>query len=308
MRRGAPRVRRRLVQLGAIFPQTEIEGDAAALRAFARDVEQAGYSHLLAFDHVLGVDPDSPDGWSAPYTHETPFHEPLLLFAHFAACTERLEFVTDVLVLPQRQALLVAQQAATLAQLAGGRLRLGVGVGWNPIEYEALGVDFGRRGRIIEEQIALMRALWSQEEVAFEGRYHSVHGPMRPRPERGAIPIWMGGAAPPVLSRVGRLAEGWFPPHGDPAALAPDLARVHQAADDAGRDPGSIGVEVNLPLVRGGVRVDAADYEGAARAARRWEESGVSHLSVNTMGAGWSAPGQHAEALERFREALARAA
>ena len=297
-------MRRRLVQLGAIFPQTEIDGDAGALRGFARGVERAGYSHLLAFDHVLGADPDRPGGWSGAYTHETPFHEPLLLFAHLAACTERLEFVTDVLVLPQRQAVLVAQQAATLAQLARGGLRLGVGVGWNPVEYEALGVDFGERGRIMEEQVAVLRALWSQDEVAFEGRYHRLNGPMRPRPAAGAIPIWMGGTAPPVLARIGRLAEGWFPPHGDPEALAPDLARVLEAADAAGRDPRSIGVEVHLPLVARERPGAAIDYDGAAERARRWEESGVSHVAVNTMGAGWNAPGQHGEALERFRDAF----
>ena len=297
-------MRRRLVQLGAIFPQTEIDGDARALRGFARGVERAGYSHLLAFDHVLGADPDRPGGWSGPYTHETPFHEPLLLFAHLAACTERLEFVTDVLVLPQRQAVLVAQQAATLAQLARGRLRLGVGVGWNPVEYEALGVDFGQRGRIMEEQVAVLRALWSEDEVAFEGLYHRLRGPMRPRPAAGAIPIWMGGTAPPVLARIGRLAEGWFPPHGDPEALAPDLARVREAADAAGRDPRSLGVEVHLPLASRERPGAAVDYDGAAERARRWEESGVSHVAVNTMGAGWSAPEQHGEALERFRDAF----
>ena len=302
--RDASRVRRRLVQLGAIFPQSEIEGDAGALRDFARGVEEAGYSHLLAFDHVLGADPDRPGGWSGPYTNETPFHEPLLLFAHLAACTERLEFVTDVLILPQRQTVLVAQQAATLSQLAGGRLRLGVGVGWNPVEYEALGADFGLRGRVMEEQVAVLRALWSREEVAFEGRYHRLHGPMRPRPAKGTIPIWMGGTAPPVLARVGRLAEGWFPPHPDPGALAPDLARVHEAAEAAGRAPGSIGVEAHLPLVPRERPGAAIDYEGAAARAHRWEESGVSHLAVNTMGAGWSAPGRHAEALRRFRDAL----
>lgn len=297
-------MRRRLVQLGAIFPQTEIDGDARALRGFARGVERAGYSHLLAFDHVLGADPDRPGGWSGPYTHETPFHEPLLLFAHLAACTERLEFVTDVLVLPQRQAVLVAQQAATLAQLGRGRLRLGVGVGWNPVEYEALGVDFGERGRMMEEQVAVLRALWSEDEVAFEGRYHRLHGPMRPRPTAGAIPIWMGGTAPAVLARIGRLAEGWFPPHGDPEALAPDLARVREAADAAGRDPRSLGVEVHLPLVARERPGAAIHYDGAAERARRWEESGVSHVAVNTMGAGWSAPEQHGEALERFRDAF----
>jgi probable F420-dependent oxidoreductase len=297
-----------LVQLGAIFPQTDIEGDAEALRGFAREAERMGYDHLLAYDHVLGADPERPGGWRGPYTHETPFHEPLLLFAHLAACTERLELVTGVLVLPQRQAVLVAQQAATLAQLAGGRLRLGVGVGWNAVEYEALGVDFAHRGRIIEEQIALMRALWEQDEVAFEGRYHHVRGPMRPHPSSGAIPIWMGGTAPPVLERVGRLADGWFPQHRDPAALAPDLERVREAAAAAGRDAEAIGVEVQLPLVPRGSAATTVDYERAAEQARRWQEAGVSHLAVNTMGAGWRTPEQHAEALARFREALGPAA
>ncbi len=292
------------MQLGAIFPQTDIEGDAKLLRGFARDVERMGYAHLLAYDHVLGADPERPGGWSGPYTHKTPFHEPLLLFAHLAACTERIEFVTGVLVLPQRQAVLVAQQAATLAQLTNGRLRLGIGVGWNPVEYEALGVDFTHRGQIIEEQIALLRALWSREEVAFEGRYHRVRGPMRPQPTAETIPLWIGGMAPVVLERVGRLADGWFPQHREPATLAPALERVREAATSAGRDANAIGVEVQLPLVPRGSTGSTVEYEHAAEQARLWEEAGVSHLAVNTMGAGWHAPGQHVEALERFREAF----
>jgi probable F420-dependent oxidoreductase len=286
------------VQIGVVFPQTEIGAEPSGVRDYARAAEAAGYQHLLVYDHVLGADPDRPEGFRGPYTYQTLFHEPLVLFGYLAAITRRLELVTGILILPQRQTALVAKQTAEVDVLSGGRLRLGVGVGWNAVEYEALGERFSNRGRRAEEQIALLRALWSQPVVSFEGRYHRVvKAGINPMPPRPTIPIWMGGMSDPVLERLGRLADGWFPQYRDPAQLAEGLAKVHASAERAGRRPADIGVEARVTL----------STEGPAHAvdlAYRWQEAGATHLGVNTMGLGFSSPGQHIEAIEQFRAAF----
>ena len=285
------------MQLGVVFPQTEIGNDPAAIRDYAQAAEGAGYEHLLAFDHVLGAERDRPGGFQGPYDHETPFHEPFVLFGYLAALTERLELVTGIVILPQRQAALVAKQAAQLHVLSGGRLRLGVAVGWNAVEYEGLGENFHNRGRRIEEQIALLRALWSQPIVSFEGRYHRVtKAGINPRPPGGSIPLWMGGMSDAVIERTGRLADGWFPQYRDPADLPAGIERVRTAAREAGRDPDAIGIESRV-AVRG------TDVSEAVALARRFEQAGATHLSVNTMGAGFTSPGQHVDAIRAFREA-----
>ena len=285
------------MQLGVVFPQTEIGNDPAAIRDYAQAAEGAGYEHLLAFDHVLGAERDRPGGFQGPYDHETPFHEPFVLFGYLAALTERLELVTGIVILPQRQASLVAKQAAQLHVLSGGRLRLGVAVGWNAVEYEGLGENFHNRGRRIEEQIALLRALWSQPIVSFEGRYHRVtKAGINPRPPGGSIPLWMGGMSDAVIERTGRLADGWFPQYRDPADLPAGIERVRTAAREAGRDPDAIGIESRV-AVRG------TDVSEAVALARRFEQAGATHLSVNTMGAGFTSPGQHVDAIRAFREA-----
>src|SRR5690606_35658753 len=236
-----------------------------------------------------------------PYTHETLFHEPLVLFGYMAALTERIELVTGILILPQRQTALVAKQAAEIDVLSRGRLRLGVGVGWNAVEYEALGENFRNRGRRIEEQIALLRALWAEQVVTFEGKYHQVTlAGLKPLPPRPTIPIWMGGMSEPVLDRVGRLADGWFPQLRDPADLAPRLERIHAAAEAAGRDPASIGIEPR-------VAVTGDHVEQAVELAQRRGAAGATHLTINTMGAGFATPADHIRAIESFQTASAAA-
>jgi probable F420-dependent oxidoreductase len=182
------------MKLGVIFPQTEIGNDPIAIRDYAQTAEALGYNHVLAYDHVLGANPDRPEGWRGPYTHRTPFHEPFVLFAYLAGLTTQLHFVTGIIILPQRQTALVAKQAAALDVLSGGRLRLGVAIGWNPVEYEALGENFHNRGRRIEEQIQVLRALWQNELVTFDGEwYHIPDAGINPLPIQRPIPIWMGG-------------------------------------------------------------------------------------------------------------------
>ena len=286
------------MRVGVTFPQTEIGAAPEGVREYARAAEAAGYDHLLVYDHVLGANPDRPGGFRGPYNHETLFHEPMVLFGYLAGLTERLELVTGILILPQRQTALVAKQAAEVDVLSGGRLRLGVGVGWNAVEYEALGESFTNRGRRVEEQVALLRELWSKPVVSFEGRYHHiVKAGINPLPFRRRIPIWMGGMSEPVLERLGRLADGWFPQYREPGELAAGLARVHEAARAAGREPGEIGVESRVSVG------DEASVGPAVELAKQWEQAGATHLSVNTMNQGLTNPAQHIAAIERFRHA-----
>jgi probable F420-dependent oxidoreductase len=285
------------MHIGAVFPQTEIGADAGAVRAYALRVEELGYLHLLAYDHVLGADPAVHEGWSGPYDLRSTFHEPLVLFGYVAAITS-LELVTGVIILPQRQTALVAKQAAEVDLLCGGRLRLGIGVGWNHVEYEALGKDFSDRGRRSEEQVGLLRRLWTEPAVTHDGVHERVTGAgLAPLPVQRPIPIWFGGSSPPAYRRTGRLGDGWFPqvppgPRLDEARLA-----VEQAARDAGRDPAALGMEGRVSWGSGGV-------EQLSEHAGRWRDAGASHLSVNTMGAGLATVDDHLAALEAAAEAL----
>ncbi|MCM3882575.1 TIGR03619 family F420-dependent LLM class oxidoreductase [Frankia sp. R82] len=281
------------MRLGAVLPQAEIRpGDPGAIADFARGLEDVGYADLLAFEHVLGADSTSRPEWTGHYDHTTPFLEPLVLFAHLGALTS-LSFVTDILVLPQRQTALVAKQAATLdVLLGGGRLRLGVGIGWNEVEYDALGVAFRSRARRLDEQIPLLRALWSQPVVAHAGEFDEIdRAGIEPRPAAGTIPIWIGcGDAPAALDRVGRLADGWIPHPalGDGQRLATAWEQVRAAAQRAGRDPDALGLQGHV-AVRGGTPA-----ETTARLAR-WLEVGASHITVNTLEADLAWPRAHAE-------------
>src|SRR5574341_855929 len=199
------------MKIGVVFPQTEIGNDPAAIKAYAQAVEDMGFTHALAFDHVLGANPDRPGGWQGPYTYRHGFHEPFVLFGFLAAVTRRLELVTGIIILPQRQTALVAKQAAAVDVLSGGRLRLGVAVGWNPVEFEALGEDFTTRGRRIEEQIEVMRALWTRELVTIAGKHHRVtDAGLNPLPVQRPIPVWMGGESEVVQRRMARMGDGWI--------------------------------------------------------------------------------------------------
>ena len=207
------------MQVGVVFPQTEIGADPAEVKGYVEAVEEMGYAHIFIADHVLGADPQfHPAVAGTRYTDKSLMHEPLTLMGYIAAITTKLQLATGILILPQRQTALVAKQAAEVDVLSGGRLRLGIGVGWNPVEFEALGQDFHNRGRRSEEQVAVLRALWTQETVSFQGRWHRItHAGLNPLPVQRPIPIWIGTGniddpvpAEPVLRRVARIADGWF--------------------------------------------------------------------------------------------------
>ncbi len=288
------------MEIGVVFPQAEIGSDPERITEFARRVEAAGYGHLLAYEHVLGVDGDREGGWDGPYDHEDQFHEPLTLFANLAGATDDIELVTGVLVLPQRQTALVAKQAAEVDVLSDGRLRLGVSVGWNPLEYVGLGQEFDRRGPRLDEQVEVLRALWTEETVRFEGEFHDLRGVgINPRPVQRPIPLWFGGMADVVLRRIARVGDGWIP-RLDPGEEAESkLATLREYARAADRDPDDIGVHARIVLERDG-------HEAAVRTLREWADLGADYVSVSTLGQGYD-PDRHAAVLETFVETAAAA-
>ena len=285
------------MQVGVVFPQTELGGDVGAVRAYGEQVEALGYRHILAFDHVVGADPKVHVGWDGPYDVQTTFHEPMVLFGFLAGVTRSLEFVTGVIIVPQRQTVLLAKQAAEVDLLSSGRFRLGVGIGWNKVEYEALGENFGNRGKRSEEQIEVMRRLWTEQSVTFDGKFHTVTGAgLAPLPVQRPIPVWIGAASTPGYQRVGRIADGWFPMIVPGPAL--DAARqvVDQAAVDAGRDPRAIGMEAWVKWQ--GSADDVVTKVG------KWTDVGATHISINTMGAGLKTVDDHLAALAAVAEVL----
>ena len=297
------------MRVGVVFPQTEIGAGAVGIAEFARAAEEIGYHHLVAYDHVLGAVARG-DGW-AGYTHQDMFHELFVLFGYLAAITKRIELVAGILVLPQRQAALAAKQAAEVDVLSGGRLRLGVGVGWNSVEFEALGEDFRSRGARIEEQVAVLRALWTQPVVTYQGVWlHIDRAGLNPLPVQRPIPVWMGGESDTVLRRIARLADGWMAGGSlrtptqrlaeDPGGYPAMVERLRGYVREAGRDPGAVGLErrINYPAGR----------EEWVRVAREWRALGGTHLSLSTMRAGLSSPIAHVEAIRRVWDALGEAA
>jgi probable F420-dependent oxidoreductase len=283
------------MRTGVVFPQTEIGADPAKVRDYAQAAEQLGYSHILAYDHVLGASTKNRPGWRGPYTSDTLFHEPLVLFAYLAGITERVEFVTGVIILPQRQTALVAKQAAEVDVLSGGRLRLGVGIGWNDVEYEGLNENFRNRARRFEEQIEVLRLLWTQSVVDFHGQYHNItEAGLNPLPVQRPIPIWIGANVEAGVARAGRIADGWFPqvPPDERGRAMLDVLRT--AAEHAGRDPNSVGIEARISLGQG-------DPDAWRRSYESWSDLGATHISVNTMGMGLASPNDHMKAIERFK-------
>ena len=286
------------MQLGVIFPQTEIGADPKAVRDFAQAAEELGYAHVIVFDHVLGADTTHYKNWQGPYSQGDMFHEPFVLYGYLAAVTQKLELVTAVIILGQRQTALVAKQAAAVDVLSGGRMRLGVGIGWNAVEYEALNENFHDRGKRSEEQIAVLRALWTQEVVDYHGRWHNItHAGINPLPVQRPIPLWLGGRVEAVVERVGRLADGWFPQFAPDDAGRATLARMHSYARAAGRDPSAIGIEGRISLAESGP-------DAWGQLAEVWRGLGATHLSVNTMRAGLATPDAHIDAIRQFREAM----
>lgn len=281
------------MQIGVIFPQTEISADPIVIRDYAQATEALGYQHLVAFDHVLGGDPTKHSGLRYTYSHT--FHEPFILFGYLAALT-RLELASAVIILPQRQTALVAKQATEVDILTGGNLRLGIGVGWNSVEYEALGMDFHARGSIVEEQIEVLRLLWSQELITYHGKYHTINDAgLNPLPVRRSIPIWTGGRADVLLRRTARLADGWFPQGKPDDQMRETLERLRGYIKEAGRDPSSVGIEA---------RVNASDGrpDEWLRQTKAWQALGATHIAINTMNAGFTSPDQHIEAIRLYKE------
>ena len=286
------------MRIGAIFPQTEIGSDPVAVRDYAQAVEELGYSHILVYDHVLGASTASRPGWNRPYTSDTLFHEPFVLFGYLAALTRRVELVTGVIILPQRQTALVAKQAAEIDVLSGGRLRLGIGVGWNEVEYEGLNENFHNRGERSEEQIAVLRALWTAPVVDFHGRWHSIpEAGINPLPVQRPIPIWIGGGNERTLKRIGRIGDGWFPQRDPDDEARVMLTRLRQYTADAGRPADAVGVEARLNVAH-------VPDTGWANYVRSWGDLGATHLGINTMSAGLASPQAHIDTLQRVRDVL----
>jgi probable F420-dependent oxidoreductase len=287
------------VHIGAVFPQTEIGSDPIAIRDYAQAVEQLGYHHILIYDHILGASTATRPNWSGAYNSDDSFHEVFVLFGYLAAITHQVELVTGVLVLPQRQTALVAKQAAEVDILSGGRLRLGVGVGWNAVEYEALNEDFHTRGARCAEQIAELRALWSEPVVMFKGRWHTIDAAgINPLPMQRPIPIWIGGYTEATLKRAARIGDGYLPATRPPDDQSRELIeRLRGYLHEVGRAPESFGIEARLSLGQ----VPKAEW---AAYADGWRGLGATHLCVNTMDMGLASPQDHVEALQQVKDVL----
>ena len=284
------------MRVGVTLPQTEMNNDPGSLREYAQAIEGLGYDHIQSLDHVLGANSASRPGWQGPYDHADLIHEPFVLFGYLAALTQTVELVTTIIILPQRQTALVAKQAAAIDVLSGGRMRLGIGIGWNDVEFEALGEDFHDRGRRSEEQIEVLRALWTRDLVTYRGRWHTItDAGINPLPVQRPIPIWIGGGADATLRRIARLGDGWFPQFRPDEEGRSMLSRLREYTREAGRDPDDIGID-------GPIRIAGRSQEEWVLDAAGWRDLGATHLSVNTRNAGLSFPDGHIDAIRRFMD------
>lgn len=279
------------MKLGVVFPQNEFPLDPVAIRDFAQTAEGLGYAYVLVYDHVLGANPNRTGGWKGIYSSDDAFHEPFVLFSHWAALTTTIEFVTGILILPQRQTALVAKQAASFDFLSGGRLRLGVGVGWNPVEFDALGQDFSQRGKRMEAQVEMLRKLWTEPLVTMKGHGELIDDAgLLPMPVQRPIPIWMGGYADVVLKRMARMADGWLPGGGRAAAAAPSLEKLNRYLEAEGRDPDSFGLDPWLHA-----KLDDKEIVAEAEA---WQKLGAKQGAVNTLRCGLTTASEHLNRIE----------
>ena len=286
------------MKYGVVFPQLEIGNDPSVIKDYAQTAEDLGYDYLLAFDHVLGANADRP-GWDGLHDHRAAFHEPLVLYGYLAGLTHTIELVTGILILPQRQTALVAKQAAQVDLLSGGRLRLGVGVGWNSVEYEALGTNFHNRGKRIEEQVALLRKLWTAPLITFRGDYHTVSDAgLNPLPVQQPIPIWFGGWADATLRRMARLGDGWIIVGREPNdKMKAELEKLRGYVEAAGRDPRAFGVDSWINTANNTPDEWAKQVAG-------WKALGATHVALNTMWKGLKSPQEHLHAIRQFRSVV----
>jgi probable F420-dependent oxidoreductase len=286
------------MRVGAVFPQTEIGSDPAVIRSWAQAVEELGYRHLVAWDHVLGAGVDTRPDWGGYFTSDDAFHEVFVLFGYLAAVTHAVELVTGILILPQRQTALVAKQAAEVHVLSGGRLRLGVGIGWNEVEYQALGQSFGDRGVRSEEQVEVLRSLWANPTISYSGRWHRIdNAGINPLPTGRRIPVWFGGDAEATLRRIGKLGDGWLPERSPDQTARTMLDKIRGHAREANRDPTEVGVEARLTIA------SVPESEWASFVAG-WRDLGATHVCINTMGMGLASVDDHLALLEKVLRAV----
>jgi probable F420-dependent oxidoreductase len=290
-------------QVGAVFPQIDLANDVGALRDWALNVEAFGYDHVMIYDHVVGADTSIHKDWRGAYDVESPFHEPLVTFGYLAALTN-LELFTGILISPQRQTVLVAKQAAEVDLLSGGRLRLGIGLGWNRLEYEALGENFSRRGKRLEEQVTLLRELWTRKSVSFSGDFDRLDGVgLVPLPVQRPIPLWIGCNSDMAFERAGRLGDGWI---SDRMLPGPELRAakmvVERGALNAGRDPAELGMQGRVRLVDSGW--PKSGISGLVAQIEDWHVVGATHVAIDTMGAGLGPVEAHLEVLSKCAEML----
>ena len=285
------------MEIGVAYPQNELRGDPAAVGEFGKAVEDLGFDHVLAYDHVLGaVHADRTPALTGPYTERDPFHDPFVMFAYLAAITERISFTTGILILPQRPTALVARQATDVDLLSDGRLRLGVGIGWNYVEYEALGQDFHTRGARQEEQIELLRRLFTEPVVDFSGRFHRIdRASLVPKPKR-SIPIWLGGSGEKAFDRAARLADGFIFFGGGVDHAIESWSQVRERVGDLGRPIEDFGGEY--------VALSGADVGELTREIDAWREAGGTHLTVVTMGLGLDSVVSHIDYLANLADGL----
>ena len=284
------------MRYGVVFPQTEIGDDPGAVREYAQAIEGMGYEYLLAYDHVLGADTSVRPNWTGPYTAETNFHEPFVLFGYLAGITKTIELVTGIIILPQRQTALVAKQAAEVDVLSGGRLRLGIGIGWNEVEYEALNEDFHNRGKRSEEQVAVLRELWTKPVVTFESEWHHINAAgLKPLPVQRPIPIYFGGGRTDgVLRRIAKLGDGWLPQARPDDAGRALVEKFRNFVAEAGREPDDVGLDARVSVLDG--------MDVALSNAEKWDDLGARYVGVNTMKAGFTTLDQHLNALREFKD------
>ena len=297
------------MQIGVTYPQTDMEADPGAVRHFTQAVEQMGYQYILAYDHVVGANTDSRPGWNKPYSIDSQFHDPFNLFSFMAGISDKLGFVTGILILPQRQTTLVAKQAACLDVLCNGRFRLGIGIGWNDLEFEALGVPWAGRARRIEEQVAVLRKLWTERAVTFKGEFHSIPDVgLKPMPVQRPVPIWFGGgsdrpgfnndpAKEVVMRRIARLGDGWIPQIGPRERSLELWDKMKEYLKEYGRDLKSFGLEAGV-VVKNDNRDKWADH------VKFWREQGASYFVVNQIRDGLQGVDAHLKRLEEFRQAV----
>jgi probable F420-dependent oxidoreductase len=284
------------MEIGLLYPQFEFGSDPAAIRDYAQTTEELGYSHISAYEHIIGVNPERPGGWDRPFTYETCFFEPITLFSFMAGVTQKIGYLTRVLILPQRQTALVAKQAACLDILCHGKLRLGVGLGWNEAEYIVQGEEFENRSKRMDEQIKLLRMLWASPLVNFESKWHKIPDVgINPLPLQKSIPIWIGGHSEAALRRTAVFGDGWLPNDLPLVETKVAIEKLRQYTLEAGRSLEDVGIDARMDYQNG----SSCDWQ---KEIEDWRLAGATHISLDTMGCGFHSPQDHINALRKFSD------